>query len=436
MTIRGLPHPLPVIISEIFCHLSLTLLCLNVCFDLCFLWVPVYFLFKLNILSESLYQQYTTLIINWTTPIVFAMPMVFSGSRVFCDDLDILRESKEMNSLLLANHGSRVDWMVGMLCGFLMGQIGDQRYRRIRVGFVCEAIIQYMPIIGWYRRCVCDDVFVSRSFGKDQVKIESNIHQFQETGTERMLFLSPEGVVVDHGTHDKEYIQACREFCRSQGYAPFEYVLTPRYKGSNCLVKHVEKVGGPVISICVAYVRNGRLLNCKLSSPERVIADLYLLNQGFMGGSPVDIYISLARLPIKSTNDDVKKVLMNDYRRKDWVLKTWDKQLKHGLMEQTWTKQYKEVISDRQELLVYHALHAIIIIATMFCLGIARFFFKFAGNLFLVIMCGHIMGKRMISASMESVPFETCTKSLFIFSSKLLDMVRQMKTRNAKKKEF
>lgn len=434
MNMRNLPHPFPTLISEIYCHLSLTLLCLNVCFDLFFIWAPVFFLLELNVFSESSYQQCTTAIINWTTPIVFAMPMVFSGSRVFCDDLDILKDSKEMNSLLLANHGSRIDWMVGMLCGFLMGQIDDRKYRRIRVGFVCEAIIQYMPIIGWYRRCVCNDVFVSRTFGKDRAKIESNIQHFHNSETERMLFLSPEGVVVDHGQQDKKYIQACREFCKLQGYAPFEYVLTPRYKGSNCLMRHVENEGGPVISICVAYVRSGRLLNCKLSSPERVVTDLYLLNQGFMG-NPVDIYISLARLPLKSTKDDVKKILMNDYRRKDWVLRTWDKQLKHGLVEQTWTSQYREVISDKQELLVYHSLHAVLIFITAFSFGITRFLIKFMGYLFLVIMCGHIIGTRMSSASIESVPFETCIKSISIFSLKLIEKIRRMKGRIGKKKE-
>ena len=42
--------------------------------------------------------------------------------------------SKKDNLLVLANHGSRIDWMIGMFNGFCG--------RRLRVGFVCEGLIQ------------------------------------------------------------------------------------------------------------------------------------------------------------------------------------------------------------------------------------------------------------------------------------------------------
>jgi hypothetical protein len=45
---------------------------------------------------------------------VFNLPMVFSGMTVYMDDIKLLAKAKSGNSLLLANHGSRIDWMIGM----------------------------------------------------------------------------------------------------------------------------------------------------------------------------------------------------------------------------------------------------------------------------------------------------------------------------------
>eukprot|EP00551_Chaetoceros_affinis_P019411 CAMPEP_0203741734 /NCGR_PEP_ID=MMETSP0092-20131115/54752_1 /ASSEMBLY_ACC=CAM_ASM_001090 /TAXON_ID=426623 /ORGANISM="Chaetoceros affinis, Strain CCMP159" /LENGTH=74 /DNA_ID=CAMNT_0050628605 /DNA_START=140 /DNA_END=361 /DNA_ORIENTATION=- len=74
--------------------------------------------------------------------------MVLSGTKVYADDVDILIESKENDSLLLANHGSRIDWMVGMFIGHL-SELDKRQSRKCRVGFVCEALIQLMPLVGW-----------------------------------------------------------------------------------------------------------------------------------------------------------------------------------------------------------------------------------------------------------------------------------------------
>ena len=121
----------------IYCHFSVALLCLNVMFDLLLLGLPVFVLHKIRVLPSNLFLFITTSIINWTTPIVFTMPIVLSGTRIYCDDIDLLIESKSTNSLLLSNHGSRIDWMVGMFIGFSKSLAG-KTCERIRVGFVCE----------------------------------------------------------------------------------------------------------------------------------------------------------------------------------------------------------------------------------------------------------------------------------------------------------
>lgn len=96
----------------LYSHFAVALLCLNVGFDLFLFGLPVYLLHSIGLLSNKLYLAITTKIINFTTPIVFTMPMVLSGSKIYCNDVDLLAEAKSTNSLLLANHGSRIDWMV------------------------------------------------------------------------------------------------------------------------------------------------------------------------------------------------------------------------------------------------------------------------------------------------------------------------------------
>ena len=94
------------------CHASVALLCLNVMFDLFMYGIPLYALYWLGFIPLSLFHRLSTQVINFTTPIVYGIPMVFSGTKVFSNDIELLFEAKSRDSLLLANHGSRIDWMV------------------------------------------------------------------------------------------------------------------------------------------------------------------------------------------------------------------------------------------------------------------------------------------------------------------------------------
>ena len=127
---------------------------------------------------------------------------------------------------------------------------------------------------------------------------------------------------MDFGEKDKEYINECRKFCVDQGYTPFEYVLTPRYKykGSMCLLQQVQKSSSPVVLVCVAYVRDGKLLNCSLLSPDCIVPAIYTLNQG-IGGSPVDVYFHLKRMNVAQDMNDPKGFMMENYKEKDALLK-------------------------------------------------------------------------------------------------------------------
>ena len=397
-----------------FCHASVALLCINVMFDLFAYGVPLFLLQHLGIISSELFYRLTSMVINWTTPIVYGIPMVFSGTRIFSNNIDLLLESKSRDALLLSNHGSRIDWMVAMFIGHL--KVVDNRVGvSCRVGFVCEALIQFMPLIGWYRKIICDDIFVWRSFDKDAPTIKGNIKSFHQASQQRMLFLSPEGVVVDHDAKDMEYIKACQKFAKANDFKPFEYVLTPRYKGTSCLLDQVSK-GGPLVSICLAFVRNGKLLNCKLVSPKRVVPDIYDLNQG-IAGSSISIYIHLRRIDIvPGTPFDAKAVLMADYELKNSVLAEWETRLANN-EDTRWKAEFFEANGCKKEIMFNHLAHAFIIVVTTMVFGYQTQILKIFFGVFCCVASTHTFGWMVNETSMESVPFETGIKAAITFIS-------------------
>ena len=394
-------------VTMMYCYFSITLLCFNVMFDLFIIALPSYLLMIPNFIPKTTYTRYMTSLINYTTPIVFSIPMIFSGTKIYCDNPELLIASKAKNSLLLSNHGSRIDWMVGMFVGYTKEMCGIA-CNRTRVGFVCEFLIQYMPFIGWYRKIICDDIFVKRSFLQDAEFIQKNIYDFSQSDEKRMLFLSPEGVIVDYGKEDMDYAKNCRDYCVSEGYDPFAFVLTPRYKGSSCLLDQVND-GGPIVSICVAFVRDNKLLNCQITSRHRIIPDIYHLIQG-ISGYPVDIYINLKQLHF--TAKDCKKVLMDDYKRKDILLAKWNRHLKKENLRNKLMSEYFPVRVNVNDAIVSHVLHALSIYIFSYTFGINAQMMTLFIWLFILVSTSHLFGWMMNSTSMESVPFETGIKAL------------------------
>ena len=251
---------------------------------------------------------------------------------------------------------------------------------------------------------------------QDAPTIASNIQHFHSSDEHRMLFLSPEGVVVDFGPKDIEYIRACRQFCTDQGYEPFDYVLTPRYKGSMSLLQQVQggQKTGPVISVCIAYVRNGKLLNCSLLSPDRMVPDIYTLNQG-IGGSPVDIFIHLKRMALSQDITNPKAFMMENYKEKNDILKEWDRQISAGTADSdAWKSQFTAIESNRLECILYQIGHAVLMTAAASIFNCTQIYYQVFACLFFLVAGCHTLGWVLNYPSMESVPFETAIKAVLL----------------------
>lgn len=183
-----------------------------------------------------------------------------------------------------------------------------------------------------------------------------------------------------------------------------------------CLLRQVQKTSGPVVSICMSYVRNGKLLNCSLLSPDRIVPDIYTLNQG-IGGKPVDIFIHLKRLHIARDTNDPKAFMMENYKEKNELMLEWDRQTAaHGekLLDpgSTWMSQFTIIKSNYTECILYqigHAAMMTICALTSDCMQTLPHYFFFV---FCMVAGCHTIGWVLNSTSTESVPFETGIKSI------------------------
>jgi len=368
-------------------------------------------------LSPRLFHRATTALIEWTTYIVVGPPTAWCGLRVYVNDMEYFQDTvKRSNCLLLSNHGSRIDWLIGMFVGLVQ--------RPIRVGFVCEALIKWLPFIGWYRNWVCEDIFVRRSFKQDERAIRKRIQEFRDTGTKLMLFLSPEGMIVDRNKLGQLYTENCKKFCRDQGYPEFDYVLTPRYKGITVLAEHLrafDGIDGKCVSVCMCFVRDGVLLSERLDSPHRVIPDLYTTFAG-VGGSAVKVHIHIRDLDFRDASpEDIKRLLMEDYAEKDKLIRSLH-ETGHYAGSQGKMTEF-EVPFVKYNVMIL--LHNLSVVATFYALGVLDWLFKYMGGLLLILCFSNSVGKCIYGQTMESIPFETAIKSL----------MQLMYERNMKKSE-
>ena len=193
------------------------------------------------------------------------------------------------------------------------------------------------------------------------------------------------------------------------------------------LLQQVQKSSGPVISICMAYVRNGKLLNCSLLSPDRIVPDIYTLNQG-IGGSPVHIYIHLKRMRIAQDTNDPKAFMMENYREKNELLMEWDRQTLAGTASgDAWMSQFSILQSDYLECIFYQIGHAALMSIAALMFDRMHTLLQVFCFLFCLVAGCHTIGWVLNSTSMESVPFETGIKSIALFLQK-----RKSKGQNTK----
>ena len=364
---------------------------------LLFLIIMVLFL-PLYYINKKYYRILTNNILRLVVP-SFLAPLSWRNINIYINNNHKLYKNDNKNCIYMANHAGRIDWLIALWFSY----VGKPK----KVNFIAEITNKYMPGIGWLRN-LCEDIYVSRSFKQDESKIKENLNSFNNDNILRDIFFSPEGIIADKNNYDISMIKNCEEFCKINNLKPFEYVLTPRYKGLSCLIDKNNKY----YTFTIAYVKDNKLMNTKLMNDSREIPDLITLLK-----YDIDVYLYCKEIKLNKLKkpEDLKKILMKRYKMHDKYLKHFEENIE--------TK--KEFFKNQSSKEPFHLLPKeyifktnIFIMSYFLIYNIAKrydynsYLKKIFMYTFFSLSVSHFLGEYISGYSRESVPFETLTKSI------------------------
>lgn len=242
-----------------------------------------------------------------------------------------------------------------------------------------------------------------------------------------MLFLAPEGVIVDHGELADMYIKQCNDFCAQQGFKPFDYVLTPRYKGLTAITRLIKEEGR-ILTVLMCFTTQGKLLNERLSSKERNVPDLYSFFNGALL-DPVNVYIHIKVMPTLDVSPaDVKRIMMEDYANKDRLVRYFHE---NGTFPDCKMGHYEAPHKMLNAVTLAHNAVLIMFASAVWSVSSFLWFFVYSA-VFVGVTCN--IGRIMSSGStMESIPFETAIKSVMmaIYARKMKKQLSKQSSKDA-----
>ena len=343
--------------------------------------------------NTKFYRFLTDKLLNIFIP-AFLAPILINNFNIYMNKKMIDSKSFKTNNIYMCNHAGRIDWILSLWFGY-------NNYSK-KVNFIAEVTGKYLPIIGWYRS-LCEDIYVSRTFNKDQDLILNNINSYKKDNVLRDIFFSPEGVIADKNIYDISMIKDCNNFCKNNNFKKFEYVLTPRYKGLNCLIDNNNKY----YALTVAYFKNNKLMNCKLNDITREVPDLITLLK-----YNLQVYIYGKEINKKALDnpEKIKKKLLNVYKQHDKYLKRIEKN-KELYKGQKKNEPFIKFNNNIYKKMICFFSIFLIILLICYKFKIIKKLNKIITYLFLIISINHTIAENISGYSRESIPFETALKS-------------------------
>ena len=383
-----------------YIYLTLMLLITIIGLILITILYPIFYINKkcFRILCDNL--------LNIVVP-AFLAPITWNNFSIFTTkNIDDLKNDKS-NKIIMSNHAGRIDWISSLWYGYCKN--------KKKINYISESPHKYLPIVGWFRY-LCEDIYVNRSFDKDKTTIINSINSYKNSNTNRDIVFCPEGVIADNNTYDINMIKDCQEFCKKNNLKPFQYVLTPRYKGLSCLIDENNKY----YSLTFAYVKNNKLMNTKLYDKNRITPDLFDILK-----DKIELYVHWNEIKFdlkkiknqEDLNNLVKKKLLKSYKKHDKYLKHFDKNLKKNNTKEFYKNQNKKepfskVPNEFEHKNLYFFILLILSYKFMKKYISNNFFKKTILYSFISLLFCHISGKYISGYSRESIPFETILKAI------------------------
>ncbi|KAK6941855.1 Phospholipid/glycerol acyltransferase [Dillenia turbinata] len=185
-----------------------------------------------RVLAELLWLELVWLIDWWANVKV----------RLYAD-LETYQMMGKEHALVMCNHRSDIDWLVGWVLGQRSGCLGS-----------CLAMMKksskMLPVIGW-SMWFSEYLFLERSWAKDESTLKSGLQQLRDYPLPFWLALFVEGTRFTLAK-----LLAAQEYATSTGLPVPKNVLIPRTKGFVSAVSHMRSFVPAVYDITVTIPKD------------------------------------------------------------------------------------------------------------------------------------------------------------------------------------
>eukprot|EP00043_Microstomoeca_roanoka_P013761 m.135279 g.135279 ORF g.135279 m.135279 type:complete len:438 (-) comp15844_c3_seq2:86-1399(-) len=219
---------------------------------------------------------------------------------IFADDESIAESLLHDHKVILGNHRSDIDWLLGWVVAQKFGSLEGTKA-------LMKASLLRLPGLGlsWW---LSDFIFLSRNFERDRKHLNKSATSLQNYPVPLCFMIYAEGTRL---TPDK--LEQSQQFCRERNLPVLKNVMCPRTKGWVLVMQELRHVVDSVITLTLAF-------------PD-VEPGLFTL----LSGTSFRVHVYMERFPITQVPGD-------ETASSDWCMQAYqrmDEQLeyhnKHGV---------------------------------------------------------------------------------------------------------
>ncbi|XP_074354487.1 1-acyl-sn-glycerol-3-phosphate acyltransferase 2-like isoform X2 [Apium graveolens] len=161
--------------------------------------------------------------------------------ELFMDSESLQFMGKE-HALVISNHRSDIDWLVGWILAQRSGCLGSALA-------VAKKSSKYLPVMGW-SMYFSEYIFLERNWASDENILKSGLRQLRHFPRPFWLALLPEGTRFTQAK-----LEASQEYASAAGLPIPRNVLIPRTKGFVSAVKNLRSFVPAIYNITIAVPR-------------------------------------------------------------------------------------------------------------------------------------------------------------------------------------
>ncbi|KAK7392863.1 hypothetical protein VNO78_21313 [Psophocarpus tetragonolobus] len=158
-------------------------------------------------------------------------------------DCETFRSMGKEHALVISNHKSDIDWLVGWVLAQRSGCLGSTLA-------VMKKSSKFLPVIGW-SMWFSEYLFLERSWAKDERTLKSGLQQLRDFPLPFWLALFVEGTRFTQAK-----LLAAQEYAASAGLPVPRNVLIPRTKGFVSAVNHMRSFVPAIYDVTVAIPKS------------------------------------------------------------------------------------------------------------------------------------------------------------------------------------